>query len=268
MIGAKLSLGVLLEPPLCGGLDGVAAGNSVAIVFNGGVPPDGIAPGTDGLDLPATEPTVWKRGEVVEVAWAILANHGGGYSWRLCSKNGEVSEECFQQNVLRFHGESSWLQNGSSVERQSLPRVTVSEGTHPVGSEWARNPIPGCYYCDQSACGSLLPNVTDCYIDDNVTFCGGKEWEEVEHCAENCSLFGPDYPEDGGTPCTTPQFEEPIPGVSGSATLPWNILDTVVVPSDLESGEYILGFRWDSEQSAQIWQDCADIRIVDSLLHV
>jgi len=26
----------------------------------------------------------WKAGETVEVAWALQANHGGGYQYRLC----------------------------------------------------------------------------------------------------------------------------------------------------------------------------------------
>jgi hypothetical protein len=62
---------------------GVAGGNPVAL-FNGGIAPPGWPQGADGLLLPATEPTVWYQGSVVEVAWAITANHGGGYSYRLC----------------------------------------------------------------------------------------------------------------------------------------------------------------------------------------
>ena len=33
------------------------------------------------------------------------------------------------------------------------------------------------------------------------------------------------------------------------------------VPADLPLGEYALGFRWDCETSAQVWQSCADITI-------
>ena len=32
-------------------------------------------------------------------SWAVIANHGGGYQYRLCRKikGYEVTEECFQQ---------------------------------------------------------------------------------------------------------------------------------------------------------------------------
>ena len=39
------------------------------------------------------------------------------------------------------------------------------------------------------------------------------------------------------------------------------ILDTLVVPADLEPGEWVLGLRWDCEKSAQVWQSCADVTI-------
>merc|ERR1711976_866127 len=37
--------------------------------------------------------------------------------------------------------------------------------------------------------------------------------------------------------------------------------DYLRVPEHLEPGEYVLGFRWDCETSAQIWQACADVPI-------
>ena len=33
---------------------------------------------------------------MAEVAWAIQANHGGGYQYRLCKKSEKPTEECFQ----------------------------------------------------------------------------------------------------------------------------------------------------------------------------
>ena len=37
--------------------------------------------------------------------------------------------------------------------------------------------------------------------------------------------------------------------------------DTVVIPADISPGEYVLGFRWDCEETTQIWQSCSDITI-------
>ena len=31
-----------------------------------------------------------------KVGWGIIANHGGGYSYRLCKDDQELTEECFQ----------------------------------------------------------------------------------------------------------------------------------------------------------------------------
>jgi hypothetical protein len=31
----------------------------------------------------------------------------------------------------------------------------------------------------------------------------------------------------------------------------------------LPAGEYVLSWRWDVEQSPQVWANCADITIVD-----
>jgi hypothetical protein len=33
-----------------------------------------------------------------------------------------------------------------------IPATRVSVGTYPKGSQWTRNPVPGCYFCDQAEC--------------------------------------------------------------------------------------------------------------------
>ena len=40
-----------------------------------------------------------------------------------------------------------------------------------------------------------------------------------------------------------------------------HIEDTVVIPADIEPGEYVLGWR-DCEQTTQTWQSCSDITII------
>jgi hypothetical protein len=66
------------------------------------------------------------------------------------------------------------------------------------------------------------------------------------------------------------QFEEPANGVSGYTLtadqhegFPYSIMDRVRVPAELKPGAYLLSWRWDCEQSHQIWQNCADIEITD-----
>lgn len=276
--------------PVLGSGCGLAGGNALPIP-NGGQSPPGVKQGFDGFHLPETKPTVWSKGEVVEVAWAIMANHGGGYSWRLCKKSSNVTEECFQRNVLRFAGNVSFLQYSDKIPnregllklpRFELPLVTVSEGTFPPGSQWARNPVPSCAYCDQTKCGTRLPNLTQWFQPkqggphDLSWWVGGEEWWKQEQCAQDCSGFSMMQCPPGMT-----QFPEPLPGISsyigpfmvdfhaspitstGFEGLPYSIVDKVIIPSNIEAGDYLLSWRWDAEQSPQIWQNCADVRIVD-----
>jgi predicted carbohydrate-binding protein with CBM5 and CBM33 domain len=35
----------------------------------------------------------------------------------------------------------------------------------------------------------------------------------------------------------------------------------VILPKTLPAGDYVLGWRWDCEETAQIWANCADVTI-------
>lgn len=135
----------------------------------------------------------------------------------------------------------------------------VTQGTFPAGSEWARDPVPGCKICDDShaKCGAPLAPVpadqpgggwtgpwntqVDCY----ATCCGSSSSKAHGVCP-------------GGT-----EFFPPVSGHSGfGKNVPeWSIMDKVVIPSELSEGEYLLSWRWDCEESTQVWQNCADIRL-------
>ena len=87
---------------------------------------------------------------VVDAAWAITANHGGGYSYRLCKRhsknNKDLTETCFQQNPLSFVGDKHTVIGCSAYNATActkptsieIPRMTTTNGTWPAGSEWAR----------------------------------------------------------------------------------------------------------------------------------
>merc|ERR1712080_117364 len=92
---------------------------------------------------PVTYKTTWKVGSVVDVAWGVAANHGGGYLYRLCPRDAELTEECFMKTPLEFHGNTQKLvwHNGDEVE---IDATRVSEGVTPEGSTWTRNPLPPC----------------------------------------------------------------------------------------------------------------------------
>ena len=125
-----------------------AAGGGPEPYSNGGNPPAHFVNGDDFLKIPATEPTEWKRGAEVEVAYAIFANHGGGVSWRLCKKRENITEECFARNSLEFAGDTQWIRYAPMIQYNTvlelpdfaIPAIRVSQGTHPAGSHWTRNP--------------------------------------------------------------------------------------------------------------------------------
>jgi hypothetical protein len=148
--------------------------------------------------------------------------------------------------------------------------VRVSEGTHPAGSHWTRNPVPGCFICDQAQC------MRD-YVSVKV---GDKGWQAQQHCSQNCSgiprsaTWPPHQPahrENATCPAGMLQFPEPAPGISGYfsqgcvekqqgnasagydcdffAGFKFNIVDKVMVPQDIAAGDYLLSMRWDCEQS-------------------
>jgi len=230
---------------------GLAAGQGQgSYPANGDVPPFGYMPGDDGRDLKHGPVTTWLVGSTQEVVWRISANHGGGYAVRLCPLSGDLTEECFQQHHLPFKGFSSWIQFGSNLSHRVEIRANrTTLGTNPSGSQWTKVPIPSC----------------------GGTYGGG---------------FGCD---DG---CDKPQFESPINGLWGNGpyngcagcdkscgsnytcnvktcgkVMDFSIVDEVEVP-DLPSGDYVLSFRWDCEQTPQIWSQCANIKITSQSMIV
>merc|ERR1712226_1822039 len=84
---------------------GFAGGSNTTNVGAGGFVPKGHKAGDKGSALPPImEQTIWKAGAVVEVSWAIGANHGGGYQYRLCPKAELLTEDCFMRMPLAFVG--------------------------------------------------------------------------------------------------------------------------------------------------------------------
>lgn len=200
--------------------------------------------GFDGRKFPEGKKTEWVRGSVQEVAWSINANHGGGYAYRLCPKTGNLTEECFQAHHLGFPSNQSWIQYGDDKSnRTAIDAERVAAGTFPAGSVWTKNPIPAC----NSTSGGV-----------------------------------------GSPQCLGPQFTPPLPGLFGygeaactkvkagaggdctqeqaaywKQKFNFNIIDEVQVPKSLELGEYVLSFRWDCEQTPQIWTQCSDLVVTD-----
>eukprot|EP01047_Picozoa_sp_COSAG01_P082303 COSAG01_NODE_16750_length_1208_cov_1.572588_1_plen_120_part_10 len=83
--------------------------------------------------------TVWHRGEQETTVISIRANHGGGYAFRLCPAEAELSEECFEKISLPFVRNQQKLRWANGTEL-NISGTYISEGTHPPNSMWAMNP--------------------------------------------------------------------------------------------------------------------------------
>lgn len=201
---------------------------------NGGKPVDGYPVLTPGVDLPPTDNSRWKIGEVAEVGWQIRANHGGGYQYRLCPKWRSPDEECFQGWVLPFSDQATTIRyfDGSRGDFD-IDVMDVCDGTWPEGSCWRRNPIPNCIYSEKGEAEPEEPGLPP-----------GTAYTPHANCPYGCS-FEPWWDEGCGTNSWTLD------------SLPFALVDRVVLP--MTPGEYILSWRWDCEQTAQVWNNCADI---------
>ena len=53
--------------------------------------------------------------------------------------------------------------------------------------------------------------------------------------------------------------------VQGECSGDWTngqIVDKVYIPADLEPGAWVVGWRWDCEETTQVWSSCADVQIL------
>lgn len=191
---------------------------------------------------PQTVPVTWPAGGVAEAAWSIWSNHGGGYTYRLCPSHSNPTEECFQSQVLNFATNTTTIRSPwNEFADFDVPARDVNIGTHPLGSAWRMNPIPAC----------------NCDIGYNCTLAEGGGVHSAYERANG--LF----------PCET-GYQFPPPWSSGFGywgsgahyreRLYFTMVDKLAVPST--PGQYILSWRWDAENSPQVWGNCADIQIV------
>ena len=232
----------------CGIASGVPAGVNPGPI---NPPPIGIKQGLSMQDLPELPDvkTRWPAGSIQDVAWAINANHGGGYAYRICPKTSgaKSTETCFQKNHLKFIGNQSWIQFGDDMNnRTAIAAVRTVEGTNPAGSQWTKNPIP--------ACGGVSGG-------DISKRCDKAQFEPP---LADVIKGHPKYaPLDGLYGFGVPALETSVDELRfWTSRFHFNIIDKVHIPQDLPAGEYLLSFRWDAEQTPQIWTNCADVTIV------
>ena len=135
----------------------------------------------------------------------------------------------------------------------------TSNDTHPAGSMWARGPIPTC----AGANGGYV------WRGGSAIDCEPYPWRpENLRKVRLPTLIRPPYLlgiclMDAMGAQT--QFQPPLPGLYGWGTnykpepnnhWPFFIIDRLQVPLGLPTGDYVLSWRWDCEQGAQVWTTC------------
>lgn len=214
----------------------------------------GIKGGMDGRDVPklTQTKTIWEAGSVQEAAWSVFANHGGGYAYRLCPADNLTEEGCAAGH-LRFHGDHTYIQYKSNRKnRTAIPATRVTKGTYPPGSMWTVNPIPGC--SGHNSGGRSLP-VEDAHSCDNGPTFKPPLPGLYGHGASTCFNWNGETHQRTAN-CTMEEEK------SWFKQFNFNMVDLVQIPHDTIEGEYVLSWRWDSEETSQIWTNCADVTVV------
>ena len=195
--------------------------------------------------LPSGSQATWKAGVAYEVGWTVAANHGGGYSYRLAPASAPLTEATFQKMPLDFVGNSILRWDGdksTQVEFNTTEKGwETNEGTAPAGSMWRKNPIPSGLWEREGP--SFEPAC--------------KESAECIAGYSNFHGYGVGSLASMGT-CKCSGFSS---GAGGPLLPNLEVVDSVMIPAGTAPGRYVIQWRWDCEESDQIWASCSDVTI-------
>eukprot|EP00038_Savillea_parva_P031980 m.92554 g.92554 ORF g.92554 m.92554 type:complete len:391 (-) comp9961_c0_seq3:1265-2437(-) len=239
------------------------AGGSDSMSFNAGAYNTTIYAKQGDLGSVVLKPrpsgTVWKRGAVEKARWEYTASHGGGYQYRLCPANKPLTEDCFKAMPLRF-AEPHQHTVVFAARTVDINATVVPHSVTGTG-DWMKNPIPS-FASDYVACDYVVPPGNHC--DWKCPGCGPPTYAADSACPCQCAEKYPQYFPSGHAYVGSDKnwFDNPpnLPNFAGTYR-EYSIEDSIVIPSDIPAGDYVLGWRWDCEQTTQIWANCADITI-------
>jgi len=170
----------------------------------------------------------WQAGSNYEVGWALSAQHGGGYAYRMAPADGPLTEEEFRKLPLDMVGPGILRWGGDKSTQLEFNATRVNIGTVPEGSTWTRSPIPR----------------------------GPDQWEQEgpafePHCQESADCLNL---KSESCRCSG--------SVNSRLMVPnLDIVDVVKIPANLKPGQYVLQWRWDCEETDQIWASCSDVTV-------
>lgn len=111
---------------------------------------------------------------------------------------------------------------------------------------WARNPVPACNTVDGESGGAFGLGCKSGRF-------GPYEDYQFPPLVKGAAGFG------GGSclglpgTCMGEGFKK--------RSFDFQIVDKIEVP-DVPAGDYVVSFRWDGEQTPQVWMGCGDVKIV------
>mmetsp|Transcript_2647 Transcript_2647/g.2632 ORF Transcript_2647/g.2632 Transcript_2647/m.2632 type:complete len:262 (-) Transcript_2647:254-1039(-) len=160
----------------------------------------------------------YSAGQVIDVEWCVSndADHGGLYSYRVCTEDSIVA------NFIN-------------------PNYT------PNSSDWTN--LENCFQKGQLKCTDV--DGQNCAIHPD---CNGTGWGCSKEGAKSWFACGP---KDNGR-CRSKGVGS-CKTHNGDGTI---LRDRVKLPSGFTSNHTLLGFRWDCEDTGQLWLHCSDIKIV------
>jgi len=169
-----------------------------------------------------------------------------------------------------FVGGKSAMEHAAEGLFVNAPVTTWTRGSNQE-VYWASNVgHQGGYayrLCKLPYAGAIDKVTEQCFQNGHLKFAGDKTWTykniRVSYSADNYDHSK--FQErnlirvtSGTNPRGSEWAQIAVPHSYGG----WGFKDLVEVPSYLSPGEYVLSFRWDAEKTAQVWQSCANIRLV------
>lgn len=163
-------------------------------------------------------------------------------SYRLAPADGPLTEENFGKLALDFVGNSTLRWDGDRSTQITFNTTAkgweTNVGTIPAGSMWRKNPIPSGLWQREGPSYKPVCEESQACLQGLAEFRGYSGYE-MGVCKCSGWSSGP-----------------------GSPLLPnLEVVDTVLIPKSTKPGKYVLQWRWDCEESDQIWASCSDVTI-------
>ena len=175
-----------------------------------------------------------------------------------------MTEACFQDTPLDFVGDQTFIRYNDQSREFAIPATTTNVGTWPKGSMWRKNPVTFCncdlgYMCEASEEKEEKEEMVGSNPDYKTMF---KAYNKTNFRPGQTSKICP----------TGVQFpmlwEEGCGGAPYMANeqnwqvvFNFEMIDQVKIPANLPAGEYMMSWRWDCEETPQVWNSCSDITI-------